>query len=162
MLPFERLIIGTTYDGIAKELLHKLKFERARAASRPIAQVIAGRLAVPFPVTGIVTHVPTAPTRVRQRGYDQSRLIAREIAQRCGLAYSALLRRRGSQRQLGQGRAVRKRQLTGVFWINRDISNKHVILVDDVITTGASVISAATTLRSAGAKSVTVVVFARA
>lgn len=163
-LPFNDLIIAAAYEGVAKELVHKLKFERARAAVNPIARVLAVRIESASFIRGgrIVVHVPTAAQRARQRGYDQSALIARQLAHDLNLSSSTLLRRQGNERQLGQGRRVRRQQLQEVFWTNKNLAGKHILLVDDVITTGSSVIAAASTLRDAGAASITVAAFARA
>lgn len=160
-LPFDHLIIAVSYEGVAKELVHKLKFERARAAANPIAQILASCVGVANRCS-VVAHVPTANKRVRQRGYDQSALLGRQLARHLGLPAASLLRRHGSKRQLGQGRRTRQEQLKDAFWTSADLTKQHVILVDDVITTGASIQHATAVLRAAGAASITVVVFARA
>ena len=150
----------TSYDGLAKEVLHRLKFERARAAADDIAGILATRC------TGakqtFVTHVPTADKRVRQRGYDQAALIAQALARRLDLPYSPLLARIGDERQLGQQRTVRTEQLQGAFrpLHTTSLPKAHILLVDDVLTTGATCEAAARTLRAAGASRVSAAVFA--
>ncbi len=161
-LPFDCLVIAADYEGIAKNLVHKLKFERARSAAYPMAEILAQYVSSVPVASGIVTHLPTASRRIRQRGYDQSALVAKFLARNLGLPYAALLHRQGDKRQLGQGRRIRQVQLEGAFWTAAHLQNKHVILVDDVITTGASTVRAATVLREAGADSITVAIFARA
>ena len=150
----------TTYDGTAKLLLHKLKFERARAAAKPIAQRMALRSNVP--TKGIVTHIPTANSRVRTRGYDQAELIAKEFARQTGLLYLPLLARVGEQRQLGQHRKERQEQMKAAFrpMNNRRLQKQQIILIDDVLTTGATCEEAARVLREAGAARVSACVFA--
>lgn len=151
----------TAYEGLAKDLVWKLKFGRARAAGKEI-----GRL-LPSPVvtgTTVVTHAPTAAMRVRQRGYDQAALIAKAFARQAGLSYTPLLSRLTSLKQVGASRHVRKRQLDGAFrplHVGR-IKGAHIILIDDVITTGATLEAAARVLKKAGARRVEAVVFARA
>jgi predicted amidophosphoribosyltransferase len=110
----------------------------------------------------LIAYVPTAPQRVRERGYDQAALIAKELAIRSKLPYHTLLARTGTQRQLGQQRAVRKEQMTGAFRSldKIDLQDKHVLLIDDVLTTGATCEAAARALRQAGAKRVSAAVFA--
>ena len=155
--------VVTAYNGTAKEVVGKLKFARARAAGHDVGDALAKRL----PARGafdVVAYVPTAPSRVRSRGYDQAELIARRVAQQQGLPLLSLLRRHGNRRQLGQTRAVRKTQMQGIFWAIRvkEFRGKHVLLVDDVLTTGSTCEAAAATLKAAGAKRVSAAVFAAA
>jgi ComF family protein len=152
------------YDGLAKDVIWKLKFGRARAAAGEIGCILADATA-PYSLQDvIVTHVPTATSRVRQRGYDQAALIARAFAARQHLPYSPLLARQGSRKQVGASRTVRSVQLDGAFRPVRQkyIRGAHIILVDDVITTGATLQSAAATLRAAGARRIEALVFAQA
>jgi predicted amidophosphoribosyltransferase len=99
---------------------------------------------------------------VRQRGYDQALLIAKSLSQRLGRPYVPLLARMGDQRQVGHSRITRLNQMEGAFRpLNTMIlKNRHVLLVDDVLTTGATCEAAARILRSNGAKRVSAAVFA--
>ena len=153
----ERVWAVTTYDGVAKRLVYKLKFERAAAAANDLAAAMAAKLPKE---DWVITHLPTAPGRVRQRGYDQAQLIARKLALLTGAPYTALLVRQSGQRQLGQSRAVRQVQLHDAFRPLRALAGQHVLLVDDVLTTGASCQAAAAVLRAAGAAQVSAAVFA--
>jgi len=153
----------TPYQDFAKAVLHRLKFERSQAAANDIAVAMANRL----PATDanwLISYVPTAPARVRQRGYDQARLIARALARHTGFPYLPLLARSGNQRQLGQRRAVRRTQLQAAFRATRQqhLATKSILLVDDVITTGATFEAAAYALRAAGAIHVSAIAFAAA
>jgi predicted amidophosphoribosyltransferase len=94
------------------------------------------------------------------RGYDQAQIIARELAKRRQLTYRQLLSRSGGHRQVGASRKSRFSQLKGAF-IATGRTPPHVLLVDDVLTTGASVESAAKELKRSGAKTVEVAVFAQ-
>lgn len=155
---------ATAYEGVAKEFIHKLKFERARAGAEYIAQILDRRLP---PFVGdnlVVSFVPTATKRVRMRGYDQAALIARRLSVLRGASYLPLLTRRGQQRQVGAPRAVRHRQLDGSFQVRKPsiVPGKHILLIDDVLTTGATLETAASVLYDAGAGRVDGIVFARA
>lgn len=155
----------TPYRDEAKRLLYQLKFDRMRAAATDIGEAIVGQLSQrSLPPDLVVTHVPTANSRVRQRGYDQSALIAKAVAAGLGARYIPLLRRTGDIRQLGQDRATRRRQMEAAFRpINTQYCHEQsVLLIDDVFTTGATVESAAAAMTGAGAADVHVVVFARA
>ncbi len=149
-----------SYDNpVAKELVRRLKFDRAKEAAKVMARALSGVV----PADGVlITHAPTANARVRMRGYDQSALIAKELSRLSGHPYLPLLARTGVQRQLGQDRKTRKRQLAGAFRvINQDaIQNKQVLVIDDVLTTGSTCEAAASALKRAGAKRVSAAVFA--
>lgn len=150
----------TRYEGLAKSLLHELKFARAQAAAEDVAHALAIRYS--FQGDILITHVPTATQRIRQRGYDQAALIAKALARQLGQPYLPLLARVGAQRQLGQHRNVRKLQMSEAFrpLNGKQHDNKHILLVDDVLTTGATCEAAARTIRQSGAKRVSAIVFA--
>jgi ComF family protein len=164
--------VATSYEGLAKELVRKLKFSGAQAVVRPMVVSIVrlttdtlSSLTVTRPLlTVIVVPVPTATSRQRRRGYDQATLLARALARRQGLAHVPCLRRLGRAHQVGAGRSQRLVQLAGAFVVARPerIRGKHVVLVDDVITTGATFEAAARVLRQAGAARVSAIAFARA
>ncbi len=153
---------ATVYDAAAKALVHAVKFDRALAGAHDIARSIASRANLPAGV--ILTHVPTVPQRIRIRGYDQAQLIARALAHYLNRPYLPLLARQGAQRQVGQQRAVRMQQMEHAFRaVNPSAAtSRHIVLVDDVITTGSTISSAARILRAAGAARVSAVVFAAA
>lgn len=151
--------VATEYTGVAKELLYVLKFGRARAGATPIARHITSVLP-DLPKDTLVTYVPTDTRRIRQRGYDQAELIAREIARLKGLGCRRLLTRTTHTRQVGATRAVRLKQLETAFLTTRHIP-AHILLVDDVVTTGATLEAIAAVLRQAGARHVDAVVFAQ-
>jgi ComF family protein len=154
----------TRYDGLAKDLLWKLKFGRAGAAAAEIGDMLAAQTVFARPSEVIITHVPTATARVRQRGYDQAALIAKALARAHGVAYVPLLMRQGRHEQVGASRAVRTSQLEGAFYpVRRQyVRGSHIILVDDVVTTGATLHAATEALRFAGARRVEAIVFAQA
>ena len=155
--------IRSEYKELTKELVHKLKFERAIASAEVIAEAIVRVL--PEDVHGfIIIPIPTATSRKRQRGYDQSVMIARHVAKLTNLPMHQYLLRIGQSRQVGSKKADRIIQLTDAYRVihRKKLLGKHVILVDDVMTTGATLESAAKILRSVGVKRVDGLVFARA
>lgn len=157
-VPNVRIFAATRYGPLPRQLVGKLKFDRARSAAGVIAAVCAPL--VPLEST-IISYVPTANSRVRMRGYDQSRLIARRVAQYCSKPMVPLLARTSEARQVGASAEVRRSQLKGAFRPTAlsVIAGSHIILVDDVLTTGSTAQAAARTLVDAGASRVDMVVF---
>jgi ComF family protein len=154
--------VRTEYGGIAKQLVHKLKFERATAAALPIAEMLADTLPYLSEST-VITYVPTASSRYRQRGYDQAALIARQLAQIRNVRCIPLLARHGQTRQVGAKRTQRISQLEGAFRPRNAyaIMDAEILLIDDIVTTGATIEAAARVLKDAGAKRVNAAVFAQ-
>lgn len=160
--PLAGILARTTHAGVAKDLVHHLKFERAVAASKPMARAMASLL--PSSTRScLITAVPTASSRVRMRGYDQAAVLARRIARITKASYSPLLARTTQTRQLGASRLQRHMQLKDAFYVPHEARcrDQTVILVDDVMTTGSSLEAAAEALRASGAKRVFGLVFAR-
>jgi ComF family protein len=155
--------IRSEYKGITKELVQKLKFKRAIAAADVIAEAMSKVLPTDI-AECVLVPIPTATTRRRQRGYDQSVMIARRISMLTNLPMQQDLARFGQSRQVGSKKADRITQLASAYRVihGEKLSGKQVILVDDVMTTGATLESAANELRKAGVKRVDAVVFARA
>jgi len=161
--PLRKVWVTAPYESIAREVVHRTKYERAQAGAQTMA-----RLTSPL-LTGVaddvlLVPVPTASRRVRQRGYDQAVLFARELGELTGLKTARLLARQGQAHQVGAGRTDRLRHLQGAFRVTHpgNIEGKRVILVDDVLTTGATLETAAREFRRAGAKSIDAIVFAQA
>lgn len=152
------------YEGAAKDLIWKLKFGRARAAAAEASRLLGDYTRIPDSGTAIITHAPTATNRIRRRGYDQAALIAKAFAQNNGQPYTPLLARLGTHKQVGASRMVRSSQLQEAFRPIHEqrIRGAHIILIDDVVTTGATLQAAAAALREAGAKRVEAIVFAQA
>jgi competence protein ComFC len=143
--------VGAFYEGSVKEAILQLKFHRLRSAGRVAAELLARRLPRDLPVD-VVTSVPVAPERYRERGYNQSELVARLVAPRLGLPYRTMLGRVTSVHQMGLDRQRRLNQIAGVFFALRDVRGARVLVVDDVVTTGATLSECASTLSAAGAQ----------
>ena len=151
----------TVYEFVAKELVWRLKFQGAQAAAYEIAELMT---AYSSQGDALFVHVPTATSRIRQRGYDQAQLIAKELSRLTRIPCRALLARSGQHHQVGASREQRITQLKTAFRVTQPsaLQGAHVILIDDVLTTGATLEAAAKTLKAAGVKRVDALVFAQA
>ncbi len=153
----------------ADALVHQLKYRGWRALAGPMAERMA---AVPLPSdvageTRLVVPVPTSPARLRERGYNQAGLLADSLATRTGRTVSrALARGRAASSQTTLQPAARLANVAGAFHpdvgVQADIQREHLLLVDDVLTTGATVTACTEALITAGARCVSVLTFARA
>lgn len=153
--------VASEFTDLAKELIHAFKFERTQAAAPIVASYMHELL--PYLEDIAIVPVPTASSRVRLRGYDHTKLIAKELAMLMNLPYLPALSRLGQTRQVGAKRQQRVEQLENSFRVNDSIGiNKaRILLVDDVSTTGATLGEAARTLKRAGTKQINAVVFAQ-
>jgi ComF family protein len=152
----------------ADRIVHQLKYRGWSAAARPMAERMAD-LALPDDAArqaSIVVPVPTTRSRLRERGYNQAELLARAYAQRTGRELRLLLERRSSAAsQTILQPVARGANVAGAFRIAgaaASFAGAHLLLVDDVLTTGATAVECARTLVAAGARCVSVVTFARA
>ncbi|MEA2973640.1 MAG: hypothetical protein QOG82_2098 [Actinomycetota bacterium] len=145
------------YEGAGRELVARLKYRNARSSVPYLAERMAALAADRTPYD-VVTWAPTTTARRRQRGFDQAELLARALARRLHVPCRRLLHRPPGNPQTGQPLDVRR---AGPAFHPARPSPPRVLLVDDVVTSGATVTAAARTLTAAGAAEVHVVAAAR-
>lgn len=160
--PLRHVWIRTQYSGVPKQLLHSFKFDRARAAA-PLLAAAMGEALPYLPASTLIVPVPTATSRVRQRGYDQAVLLAQEVARQTSHNTEHAVVRLTQSRQVGSDRTHRLKQLETAFLIPKPqhIRGRDILLIDDVITTGATLQTLARNLKQNGAKSVSALLFAQ-
>lgn len=154
----DRAWSSAPHEDVARSLVAALKFRRLL----PVAGLMAERiqwLAPAHMLSGTVVPVPTAPSRLRQRGFDPAAEIATALAERLDAPLDPCLFRRGSSRQVGRRRAERIGHPPQIG--ARAKVPLSVLLIDDVLTTGATMTACAQALRSSGAKRVVAVTFTR-
>ena len=164
-LAFDRLRSVCRYEGQARSLVHKLKFGYQSCLAEPLAAEMQPLLAAADPDADLLVPVPMPGRRERERGFNQSHLLAKHIATRAGLpVVQALSRSRDSGTQVSSSTAEERwRRVRGAFAIKQldAIANRRIVLIDDVATTGATLDACARVLLDAGASSVSALTFAR-
>ena len=154
---------AAAYQGPARALVARLKF----GGATPLADTMAAQIVALAPArwlsAAILVPVPLHPARLRRRGFNQAELLAAALAGRTGLGVSDCLARAGrGGRQTGRGRAERARAIEGAVLVRpRALRPAHALLVDDVVTTGATLAACAGALRQAGVRSIRAVAYAR-
>ena len=131
----------------------RLKVGAVRSASQPLVGAMRRAAVAAGGMTGTVTWVPGKPADMRRRGFDHAELLATELSTGLGLPCRGLLdRRRIPLDQAALSASERRANLAGAF--QADLSPREVVLVDDVMTTGATAEACARALRAAGARTV--------
>jgi ComF family protein len=136
------------FAGPARELVHALKYQNRRDAAQPLAELAAARFG-PELAAAILVPIPLHSRRERARGYNQSAVLAAAIAEATGARLlSALVRTRSTRSQTKLGRGARAGNVAGAFGVAPPgiPTPGVVILVDDVVTTGATLGAAAAAL----------------
>jgi ComF family protein len=161
---FEAVRAGGLFGGPLADAIHAFKYGGRPALARPLGAWLAAR--APLPPLAVVVSVPLGRARRIARGYDQAALLADAMARAAGAGgrrlRGALRRIRETPPQVGKSRDERARNVAGAFEATAAVAGKDLVLVDDVVTTGATAAEAAAALRRAGARSVIVVALARA
>jgi ComF family protein len=144
-----------------KQLIDGFKFENKKEAYKILGDLLDNAVDQ-LPPNTIVVAIPTTPSHIRRRGYDHTFLVARYFAKKRGLTYSSLLQRSTNTVQRGASRSERMKQARQAFQVAKN-SNEDIpyLLIDDIVTTGATLHFAAKTLKDSGANSVWVATIAR-
>jgi len=154
----ELAVAAFTHEGMLRRALQRLKYGGSGRIAVPLARAAAPALEALTRVCGScpLVPVPVHAIRQRQRGYNQAALLATALGRQSGLAVHDILeRRRATARQHGLGKAARLHNLRGAFALREGTrSPPRLILVDDILTTSATLESCAQVLRDAGAASV--------
>jgi ComF family protein len=157
---FSSVLAYGLYSGALREAVHLFKFLGIRRLGRPLGRLLS---CLPVPEADMIVPVPLSKGRLRQRGFNQSLLLAKALSKNLGihLSMDCLVKKRDTLPQTGLCANERVNNLKGAFETRGDVARKRVILLDDVMTTGATVRECAKALARAGAEEIIVVILAR-
>jgi ComF family protein len=152
-----------------REAIHHFKYDQERARATHLGLALLPLLdQLPLPpylsaTSPLLIPVPLSAPRRRERGYNQAEALARVLAAGCGWPLTSALRRtRATPPQIGLNRTARQQNVRGAFvWEGPPLAGGRVLLVDDVLTTGATANACAVALKEAGAAWVGLVTVAR-
>ena len=147
-----RVVVATEYRGRAAAVVRSVKYRNRRGAARHLGGLLAQRVMAAGHTPDVVTWAPTVERRRRQRGFDHAELIARSTARALGVPCVRLLRRVDMSGP--QAAAARAQRLQAPAFTARRSRASSVLIVDDVVTTGATLAAASGALRTAGVSTV--------
>lgn len=149
------------YCDVSRLAIFRLKYYGKRRLARPIARLMHDEARARGLSGDIIVPVPIHKSRMRQRGFNQARLLALELANLMALPCADILKRtKHTEKQAGMSLAQRLSNIEGAFDIEPcNIQDKHIILVDDILTTGTTAAQCAKLLLEQGASEVSLIVF---
>lgn len=165
--PFDRARAPFAYTPISSRIVSRFKYGDHPELARFAAAAMIGAGRAFWPDDPVLVPVPLHRRRLWRRGYNQSAELARALARALDLDFAPDLtsRRRHTRQQVGLSGAERKKNVEGAFAVNQQVAarllGRHLVLVDDVVTTGATISALAKTLRRAGFDHIDVISFAR-
>ena len=146
-----------SYEGVGETLVKKLKYDDGRYLSALLAEMLKNVYLKNYFTPDVITFVPMTEEALYERGYNQSRLLAEDLSELVGVECTEILvKNKDTAHQAGLDFSERQKNLKGVYSLKKGIKvkDKKILLVDDVLTTGATADEIAKLLKERGAKSV--------
>ena len=163
--PFQQVVAPLAFEAPAADLIRGIKFRGDLVANRVLATLLAAEIAARYdhPLPEIILPVPLHWRRLLRRGHNQSALIARTLGRVLAvpIEFDGVRRIRATRAQTGLDRRARRRNMIGAFACRVPVAERVVAVVDDVLTTGATLTAMARCLKAAGASEVHVWTLAR-
>ncbi len=163
-IKFNSVTAAGPYEGLLRDAIHRFKYRNDINLDRPLGCLLAREIVKTAQPADLVIPVPLHKTKLRQRGYNQSALLARQIAKQLQWPYASdlLIRTRPDPPQKELAARDRTKNVKNAFTLQRQLAGERILLVDDVMTTGATARECSRTLISSGATAVDVAVLGRA
>jgi ComF family protein len=155
--PYERVRAVGLYQGVLRDLIHAMKYQRVYGLVEPLAELLQAQFSVHWGacIPDALVPVPLHRSKLWEREFDQALALARELGKGIGIPVWAdgLIRQRRTVSQVGLNAAARQRNVRGAFCLTdpQACAGKAWLLIDDVYTTGATLRECAHTLQLAGA-----------
>lgn len=166
-LHFDRAYSPCVYDGVTKKLIHEFKYKGKDNLGKPLSKIMINFIkeyGLPVNYLDFIIPIPLHKTRLREREFNQAEILSMHIAEefKINLASDILLRHRQTKTQTELKNNERFLNVTNSFSVNNRLSikEKNLLLIDDILTTGATSSEAALTLKNAGAQTVFVLTLA--
>lgn len=158
--PFDKVLYYGKYEGILKEVIHHYKFNKVKRLSKPLAMLLSE---LPIPDSDAIVVVPLQTKRLKEREFNQTAVIGHHLSRRLRIPFllDALIKVKDTKPQTGLSEEERLRNLKNAFVAMDKVKGLNLLLIDDVITTGATIKECSRALLKAGAKGVTVLALAR-
>lgn len=162
----DSLYVVSEYNGAVKKLIHAYKYEHKRAAARSMSSMVCSLIQpIPNDTKTVIVYVPTAFSHVRERGFDHAKRLALNCSTVLGLNIIEAIARNEQTVQHGSSRTARLQNAKTAYrlvpYLADKLYGKHVLLIDDVLTTGATLCEVAKLLNEAGVESVCAAVVAQ-
>lgn len=160
-LPFlKQYYIGERTD-LLKELVNLYKYQSVRCCSTVFSDLFFDCFG-DFSKKAIVVPLPTIRRHIRERGFDHTKLLAKRLVWRCGGNVTPILKRKNNTVQVGMDAETRRDQAEKAYCVSGILNNgEEYVLLDDIWTTGSSMLAACREMKKAGAKNVSVVLVAK-
>ncbi len=163
-IPFRRFYVGSYREGALAKMIREYKYQSVRAIEQVLLELLFKAVPEDLGVEAeriVVVPLPTIGKHVRQRGLDHTKILAKKLAKRRGWQCEMVLERAADTVQVGTSAAERAKQAEQAYRVARKIDvEKTYLLLDDVWTTGASMLAAAKTMQEAGVENLVGVILA--
>ncbi|KPU44729.1 amidophosphoribosyltransferase [Oxobacter pfennigii] len=155
---FDKCLSVFEFSGIAKDMLHRFKYDGEDYMSHPIGLFMAEKLKSKSWDVDIIIPVPLHSDKLKERGYNQSYLLAEVVGRECDIDVlnGGLIRNRYTKSQFNLSKTERRNNIKGAFEIGsaKKIKGSNILLIDDIMTTGATLNECSSVLKSFGARKI--------
>lgn len=161
-IAFDACMISCNYEELVREMIHRIKYKDKREVAVTIAAIMSDKIKNESSKYDYIISVPISKRKLKKRGYNHIELIALELKEQVRIPISkGLIRVKDTKPQVLFNGHERWYNVKGCFKCNEDLSGKRILLIDDLITTGATAHFCAEELKIAGASHVTIFSFAK-